>query len=172
MRGHNLKCASIDPERTYTVLDSAMARLLILMLIIPVFITSVGDYPCAYAGDAQSRLRAQPRSDAQKKDKVVRYVLAGSVFLLGSVAAIFEVESDEEYSRYLDTANPTKMHSYYDRAERYRNFSNAALVGAEACAVGLVVHLLKAKPGKEPRPEGIRISLEVGPQSAEVCFKW
>jgi hypothetical protein len=149
-----------------------MARLLTLILIILVFVTRVGEYPCAYAGDAQSRLRTEPRSNVQKKDNVVRYVLAGSVLLLGSVAAIFEVKSDEEYSRYLNTANPTKMHSYYDRAERYRSFSNAALVGAEACAVGLVVHLLKAKPGKEPRPEGIRISLEVGPRSAEVCFKW
>jgi len=102
----------------------------------------------------------------------VRYVLAGSVLVLGSVAAIFELESDKEYSRYLDTANPTRMHSCYHRAERYRNFSNAALVGAEACAVGLVVHLLRAKPGKEPRPEGIRISLEVGLERAEVCFKW
>ena len=149
-----------------------MARSSTLILIIVVFVTRFGDCPCAYAGDAQSLVRAQSQSDVQKEDKIVRYVLAGSVILLASVAAIFELESDQEYSRYLDTADPTKMHSYYDRAERYRNFSNAALVGAEACAVGLVVHLLKAKPGKEPRPEGIRMSFAVGPRSAEVCFKW
>jgi hypothetical protein len=146
-----------------------MARLLILVLIL---ITRVGDCPCAYASDAQSGLRTQPQSDADKKHTVVGYVLVGSVLVLGSVAAICEVESDREYSRYLETANPTKMHSYYDSAERYRNLSNVALVGAEASAVGLVLHLLKPKPGKEFRPEGIRISLEVAPPRAEVSFKW
>jgi hypothetical protein len=146
-----------------------MARLLMLMLI---FITGVGDCPCAYASDAQSRLPSQPQSDTQTKDTVVGYVLVGSVIALGSVAVICEVESDRNYSRYLKTAYPTKMHSYYDKAERYRNLSNVALLGAEACAVGLVFHLLKGKPGNESRPGGIRMTFELGSPRAEVSFTW
>jgi hypothetical protein len=165
----SMKRASIHAQRKSAVSDPVMARLLILVLI---FITIVGDGPRAYAGETQSRLRTQPEAGTQRKDNVVRYVLVGSVLVLGAVAAICDVESDREYSRYLETANPTRMHSYYDGAERYRDVSNAALIGAEACAVGLVVHLLKAKPGKEPRPDGIRISLGVGPQRAEVSFRW
>jgi len=166
-------------ELTYPVPGSVMVlgRVMVRVLIITLFLT-LRIVSCSFAGAGEVASRetppgeAPPRTGALNKDKVAGYVLFGSVLVLGTIAAFCEVESDREYSRYLETAHPTRMRSHYDRAERYRDLSNAALIGAEACAVGLVAYLLQGKQVKEPQPEGVRISLELCPPRAEFSFRW
>jgi len=137
-----------------------------VLLVVFLLITRFADCSPVRAGEAR------PGTDTEPKDKILGYVLFGSVLVLGSAAAICEVESDREYSRYLETAHPLKMHTYYDRAERYRNLSNAALIGAEVCAVGLVIHLLNGKLRGTPHPDAVRISLQLGPPRAAMSFGW
>lgn len=115
---------------------------------------------------------SQPGPGKETNSKILRYALFGSVIFLGTTAAICEAKSDKEYSRYLDTAYPSEIRSSYDKAERYRNLSNAALIGAELCAVGLVVDLLRGQSQNEPRTGGIRLSLKFDPSHAGLTFRW
>lgn len=107
-----------------------------------------------------------------RKQQTLKIALIGSAFVLASVAAILEIESDREYSRYLETAHPSKMQSYYDRAERYRNLSTAALLTAEVCAIGFVVLSLRQKPEGEPQSDTVRITFKIVPSRAEVSLLW
>jgi len=99
-------------------------------------------------------------------------VLLGSALVLGSTAALCEIRSNHEYSLYLKTADPLRIGTHYDNAERYRNLSNIAMVGAEACAIGLVVYLVKQRHQEEPSPNSVRITMAVCQQRAEVSLRW
>ena len=104
--------------------------------------------------------------------RTLKAALLTSAFLLGSVAAIMEVESDRAYSRYLDVANPVKMDSYYDKAERYRGLSSGALIGAEICAVAFVVLSLSEKPRKDEQPGTVRITVPTRIPGVGVSVVW
>jgi hypothetical protein len=102
----------------------------------------------------------------------LRPVLAASAFLLGAAAVVLEIESDRAYERYLDTADPRRMDTYYDTAERKGDLSTAALVGAELSAVALVVTYLLQKPPAEPAPGSVIIGLAAVPGGVGVRFRW
>ena len=102
----------------------------------------------------------------------LRPVLAGSAFLLGSVGVVLELESDREYARYLNTADPRRMSSHYDAAERKRAISTAALIGAELSAVALVVTYLVQERPAEPQPGSVIIGLAVAPGGVAVRVRW
>jgi len=102
----------------------------------------------------------------------LRPALAASVLLLGSTAAILEIQSDRAYARYLDTADPRRMDSFYDTSERKRSLSTAALVGAELSAVALVVTYLFEKPEAEPQPGSVIIGLSAAPGRLAVRVGW
>jgi len=123
---------------------------------------------CAQAAAAEPSSKPAGRHE----HKLTRYLLGGSVLVLGSAAFVFEAKSDREYSRYLKTAYPSQIGSSYDRAEKYRNFSNAALIGAEICAVGLAIELLREEPPKEPQPDRVRLSLLLDASHAGLSLRW
>ena len=102
----------------------------------------------------------------------LRPVLAASAFLLGSAAVVLELESDRDYQRYLDTADPRRMSSSYDAAERKRDLSTAALVGAELCAVALLTTYLIQKRPAEPEPGTVIIGLVSAPGWIAVRVGW
>ena len=122
--------------------------------------------------------KVSPASGGERADSGERAVeklrpaLAASAFLLGTVAAIFEVESDRAYARYLGTADPSRMSSYYDTAERKGDLSTAALIGAELCAVTLMVTYLIEKRPEEPEPGAVIIGFAVTPGAAAIQIRW
>ena len=101
-----------------------------------------------------------------------RPVLVASTLLLGSAAVVLDVESDRAYARYLDTADPHRMSSCYDASERQRDLSTAALVGAELCAIALVVTYLFQKRPAEPVPGSVIIGLAAAPGGLAVRVEW
>ena len=109
---------------------------------------------------------------SQERQECVSTYLVGSAFLLASVAAMLDIESDREYSRYLETAHPTEMRSHYDRAEGYRNLSNMALLGAEVLTVAVIVISLRGESKDKPEAGNVRISFATAPLRAEVTLKW
>lgn len=102
----------------------------------------------------------------------LRPALAASAFLLGSAAVVLELESDRAYERYLTTADPRRMTSYYDTAERNRDLSTAALVAAELCAAALVATYLTQKRPPEPEPGTVIISLNAVPAGLALKVAW
>ena len=110
-----------------------------------------------------------PRRDTALR---LRPVLAVSTLLLGAAAVVLDTQSDRTYSRYLDTADPRQMSSYYDSSERKRNLSTAALVGAELSAIAFVATYLVEKPPPEPQPGGVIISLAASPGGLALRASW
>ncbi len=102
----------------------------------------------------------------------LRPVLAASAFLLGAAAVVLEIESDRAYERYLGTADPRRMDTYYDTAERKGDMSTAALIGAELSAVTLVATYLLQKRPAEPEPGAVIIGLAAVPGGVGVRLRW
>jgi hypothetical protein len=102
----------------------------------------------------------------------VRPLLAASSVLLASVAFVMEVESDRAYSRYQKTADPSRMSTYYDAAERDRDVSTAAFILADVCAVAFVFTYLSEKRPTEPEPGAVIVGLAVVPGGAAVQLRW
>ena len=136
------------------------------ILIIVLLATRVCGAPPACSGQTLSGRGSGNKSAA------LGYVLLGSALALGSTAALCEIKSDREYSLYLETANPLEIRSHCDRAERYRNLSNVAMVGAEACALGLVVYLVRERHKEEPAPNRVRITMAMSLERVEVGLRW
>jgi hypothetical protein len=154
---------------------SASILLLCLQLTLPARPALGGDStgglpPDSHAAGALPTVA--PEREREGAAVRLRPVLAASAFLLGSAAAVLEVESDRAYARYLDTADPRRMSSYYDTSERKRNLSTAALVGAEVSAVALVVTYLLQKRPAEPEPGSVIISLAAAPGGLAVRVRW
>ena len=102
----------------------------------------------------------------------LRPVLAASAFLLAAAAVVLEIESDRAYESYLGTADPRRMDTYYDTAERKGDLSTAALIGAELSAATLVVTYLFQKRPAEPAPGSVIIGLAAVPGGVGVRFRW
>ncbi len=114
--------------------------------------------------------RAGPRTSSELRN--LRAVLTASTVFLGSLAILFEIESDRAYSRYQDTANPVVIQAHFDEAEYKRDLSTTALVVAEASLVLLVISYLAQEREKEPKPGSVIIGLDMTPNSAGVEIRW
>ncbi|MFH0778601.1 MAG: hypothetical protein V2A71_08225 [Candidatus Eisenbacteria bacterium] len=139
-----------------------------LALIVVVLLTLEGASPSRAASSAPEGSRLQ----ASREHGRSRFALLASAFVLFSAAAVLEIESDREYSRYLETAIHADMRSHYDDSECYRNLSTIALLGAEVCVVGFVVLSTKEPAPKDVNMQKVRISFLVGPQTAQVRIRW
>ena len=154
---------------------SASILLLCLQLALPIRPASGGDSTGGVAPDSPAAGAVPTVATERAREGAavrLRPVLAAAAVLLGSAAVMLEVESDRAYARYLDTADPRRMSSYYDTSERKRNLSTAALVGAELSAVGFVVTYLLQKRPAEPKPGSVIISMAAGPGGLAVRVRW
>ncbi len=117
---------------------------------------------------------AKPLADENPRAerRALKTALVATSFALGSLAVIMEVESDRAYSRYLDVANPVTMDSQYEKAERFRNLSSAALIGAQVCAIAFVVLSMGERPVEQFEPGSVRVSVYTGPCRAGVTLAW
>jgi hypothetical protein len=113
-----------------------------------------------------------PASGFRSEEQNLRATLIATSLFLGSMAIVFEIESDRAYTKYLETANPALMQSYYDTAERKRSLSTYSLVAAEASIILLVLSYMREKPEPEPEPGGVLIGLRLSPERAGVEVRW
>jgi len=111
-------------------------------------------------------------SGFRSQEENLRATLIATSLFLGSMAIVFEIESDRAYTQYLETANPALMQAYYDTAERKRALSTYALVAAEASAILLVVSYMREKPEPEPEPGGVLIGLRLSAERAGIEVRW
>ncbi len=153
---------------------SAAVVLLCLELALPVRPALAQGPAGPAAGPATAAEADRAPGVTARPDGAARWrpVLAASAFLLGSAAVVLEAESDREYSRYLETADPRRMREHYDASERSRNLATAAMAGAELCAVGLVVTYLVRKRPPEPEPGSVIISLYACPSGVGLRVWW
>jgi hypothetical protein len=147
------------------------ATILLLALTLCV-LSSVPPCSCAELASAPPEVEALNVQNPGAEKHNLKSVFLASGFVLGSLAAILEIESDRAYSSYLEVANPVRMHSYYDKAERYRNLSSAALIGAQVCAVAFVVLSVSEEAPKETESRGVRITMYTGVRGAGVSLEW
>ncbi|UCF78798.1 MAG: hypothetical protein JSW03_00520 [Candidatus Eiseniibacteriota bacterium] len=155
-----------------------MTRSPLRITLLLVLTFSLCGSPAVRAADSESARAAALGAEApalvkpDAEGRGLKTALLASTFLLGSVAVILEIESDKSYSRYMDVAHPSRMEAQYDRAERYRDLSTAALVTAEMCAVAFVVLALSERSPEESQPGEVRITLEARASGAGVTVVW